>query len=174
MTVTVMVNSSNTNAHNDNTPNNNAANNNNNTNHTHPSSFVINFLFCFVIVLCRVVVSGVAGLTSSEWRKFCNERRVIDSRGFIDGDLIETFLDLSRDTQLEVMHIMNKNNNQKTSTTTTTTTTAAAAANDGGGNNNGDNNNDDNSDNDNDGGGDGGGYTLDEILQRVEEYSRLH
>jgi hypothetical protein len=34
-------------------------------------------------------------ITSYRWRSFTNDRRDEDARGFIDGDLIESFLDLS-------------------------------------------------------------------------------
>jgi DNA damage-binding protein 1 len=43
----------------------------------------------------RKVVRGVGGLEHAEFRAFRSERKVSESRGFVDGDLIETFLDLS-------------------------------------------------------------------------------
>ncbi|KJE89467.1 UV-damaged DNA binding protein, variant [Capsaspora owczarzaki ATCC 30864] len=43
------------------------------------------------------VIKGVGGLNHSAWRSFCNERRLTEAKGFIDGDLIECFLDLPRD-----------------------------------------------------------------------------
>ncbi len=42
----------------------------------------------------RQVVQGVGGLSHEAWRAFANDRRTADAHGFIDGDLIETFLDL--------------------------------------------------------------------------------
>lgn len=46
----------------------------------------------------RDVVKGVGGLSHSQWRAFHNERRSApDSRRFVDGDFVETFLDLPRD-----------------------------------------------------------------------------
>lgn len=43
----------------------------------------------------RKVVRGVGGLDHADFRAFRNERKVSESRGFIDGDLVEAFLDLS-------------------------------------------------------------------------------
>ena len=42
----------------------------------------------------RKVVRGVGGFEHSAWRSFCNERKTTDARGFVDGDLLELFLDL--------------------------------------------------------------------------------
>ena len=47
----------------------------------------------------RKVVKGVGGLSHSEWRSFENERRIgtgrpEEQRLFVDGDLIEQFLEL--------------------------------------------------------------------------------
>eukprot|EP00873_Tetraselmis_striata_P003032 jgi/Tetstr1/423296/TSEL_013995.t1 len=55
----------------------------------------------------RKVVNGVGGLSHAEWRSFENERRTgsgraEEHRNFIDGDLIEQFLDLRRDKMAEV------------------------------------------------------------------------
>ena len=55
----------------------------------------------------RTFVRGVAGLSSLEWRKFSNERRNVDSRGFIDGNLIESFVELSADVQQQIVDLMN-------------------------------------------------------------------
>ncbi|KAF6018029.1 hypothetical protein EB796_023642 [Bugula neritina] len=39
------------------------------------------------------------------WRQFTTERKVIqDCKGFIDGDLIENFLDLSQDKKQDVVN----------------------------------------------------------------------
>lgn len=48
------------------------------------------------------VVKGVGGLSHSEWRSFCNDRRTSEASAFIDGDLIESFLDLPKDKMEEV------------------------------------------------------------------------
>ncbi|XP_074558641.1 DNA damage-binding protein 1a [Curcuma longa] len=42
------------------------------------------------------VIKGVGGLSHEQWRSFNNEKRTADARNFLDGDLIESFLDLSR------------------------------------------------------------------------------
>jgi len=42
----------------------------------------------------RKVVKGVGGLEHTDFRAFRSERRVTECRGFIDGDLVEAFLDL--------------------------------------------------------------------------------
>lgn len=39
----------------------------------------------------------------TSWRSFHTERKTEPSTGFIDGDLIESFLDLSQDKMLEVV-----------------------------------------------------------------------
>jgi len=43
------------------------------------------------------VIKGVGGFSHDEWRAFFNERTPcpVPGRGFLDGDLIESFLDLS-------------------------------------------------------------------------------
>jgi len=48
------------------------------------------------------VIKGVGGFEHSAWRAFKNDKRVRPSRGFIDGDLVESFLDLSRHKMKEV------------------------------------------------------------------------
>ena len=54
-------------------------------------------------------IHGVGGLAHVDWRSFTNEhtRRTQESRGFIDGDLVEMFLDLPRDKMEEVVTLMN-------------------------------------------------------------------
>lgn len=51
--------------------------------------------------LCRVIKS-VGKIEHEAWRSFYNERKHEAMEGFVDGDLIETFLDLSRDKMAEV------------------------------------------------------------------------
>ena len=48
------------------------------------------------------VVPGWGGFPWLQWRAFTNETRSADPRNFIDGDLIETFLDLKPARQAEV------------------------------------------------------------------------
>jgi len=43
------------------------------------------------------VLSGIGGLTHSHWRTFVTEFESVPARRFVDGDLIEAFLDLSPD-----------------------------------------------------------------------------
>jgi DNA damage-binding protein 1 len=43
------------------------------------------------------VIRGIGGLSHSDWRSFTNERKTVASHSFLDGDLIEQFLDLRRD-----------------------------------------------------------------------------
>ncbi|KAH8557053.1 CPSF A subunit region-domain-containing protein [Umbelopsis sp. PMI_123] len=43
------------------------------------------------------VIHGIGGLKHQEFRTFYNEQRTGECRNFIDGDLIETFLDLNPD-----------------------------------------------------------------------------
>lgn len=49
------------------------------------------------------VIKGVGGLNHSEWRSFRNEQKQTPARGFIDGDLIESFLDLKPEKMAEVV-----------------------------------------------------------------------
>eukprot|EP00743_Colponemidia_sp_Colp-15_P005247 GILK01005646.1.p1 GENE.GILK01005646.1~~GILK01005646.1.p1 ORF type:complete len:1143 (+),score=205.41 GILK01005646.1:93-3431(+) len=55
------------------------------------------------------VIKGVGGFIHSEWRSFHNERKTGEARGFLDGDLIESFLDLNREKMDEVVRLMNAN-----------------------------------------------------------------
>lgn len=50
------------------------------------------------------VIRGVGGLRHEDWRSFVNERvpHGRESKGFLDGDLIESFLELRRDKMEEV------------------------------------------------------------------------
>mmetsp|Transcript_28073 Transcript_28073/g.43830 ORF Transcript_28073/g.43830 Transcript_28073/m.43830 type:complete len:992 (-) Transcript_28073:1819-4794(-) len=54
------------------------------------------------------VIKGVGGLRHEDWRSFQNERVPYgrDSKGFIDGDLIESFLDLRRDKMEDVSRMV--------------------------------------------------------------------
>ena len=49
------------------------------------------------------VIKPVGKIEHSFWRSFATERKVEQSEGFIDGDLIESFLDLSNDKMKEVV-----------------------------------------------------------------------
>ena len=48
------------------------------------------------------VIKPVGKIEHSFWRSFATERKVEPCEGFIDGDLIESFLDLSTDKMKEV------------------------------------------------------------------------
>jgi DNA damage-binding protein 1 len=50
----------------------------------------------------KQVVRGVGGFAHDQWRSFSNERKSVPARGFIDGDLIERFLDLKPAQQMQV------------------------------------------------------------------------
>ncbi|KAM5587538.1 hypothetical protein ABKV19_006127 [Rosa sericea] len=50
----------------------------------------------------RKVIKGVGGLSHEQWRSFCNEKKTSDTKNFLDGDLIESFLDLSRGKMDEI------------------------------------------------------------------------
>jgi len=52
------------------------------------------------------VIKGIGGFSHSDWRSFINERKCCEARNFLDGDLIECFLDLRRDKMQEVAAIM--------------------------------------------------------------------
>ncbi|KAL5731679.1 DNA damage-binding protein 1a [Ranunculus cassubicifolius] len=48
------------------------------------------------------VIKGVGGLSHDQWRSFSNEKKTSDAKNFLDGDLIESFLDLSRNRMEEI------------------------------------------------------------------------
>lgn len=52
------------------------------------------------------VVRGVGGFSHEEWRSFTNGRRTSPSSNFVDGDLVESYLDMPRDKQDEVLRHM--------------------------------------------------------------------
>ncbi|CAN6454562.1 unnamed protein product [Victoria cruziana] len=52
------------------------------------------------------VIKGVGGLSHEQWRSFCNEKKVSEARNFLDGDLIESFLDLNRNRMEEISMAM--------------------------------------------------------------------
>jgi DNA damage-binding protein 1 len=55
--------------------------------------------------LCQVIRS-VGKIEHNQWRSFTNERKTELMEGFVDGDLIETFLDLSSEKMTEVSETM--------------------------------------------------------------------
>jgi len=54
----------------------------------------------------RKVIKGVGGLSHEQWRSFNNEKKTVDAKNFLDGDLIESFLDLSRSPMDEISNAM--------------------------------------------------------------------
>ncbi|KAI5671045.1 hypothetical protein M9H77_11409 [Catharanthus roseus] len=54
----------------------------------------------------RRVIKGVGGLSHEQWRSFYNEKKTVDAKNFLDGDLIESFLDLSRARMDEIAKAM--------------------------------------------------------------------
>ncbi|XP_048331269.1 DNA damage-binding protein 1a [Ziziphus jujuba] len=50
----------------------------------------------------RKVIKGVGGLSHEHWRSFSNEKKTVEARNFLDGDLIESFVDLSRSKMDEI------------------------------------------------------------------------
>ncbi|XP_076896669.1 DNA damage-binding protein 1-like [Bidens hawaiensis] len=54
----------------------------------------------------RKVIKGVGGLSHEQWRSFYNEKKTADSRNFLDGDLIESFLDLKKNRMEEIAKAM--------------------------------------------------------------------
>ena len=49
------------------------------------------------------IVKPVGKIEHEFWRSFSTERKTELASGFIDGDLIESFLDLKRDSMLRVV-----------------------------------------------------------------------
>ncbi|KAK3137829.1 hypothetical protein QOZ80_5AG0361010 [Eleusine coracana subsp. coracana] len=52
-------------------------------------------------------IKGVGNLSHEQWRSFHNDKKTAEARSFLDGDLIESFLDLSRNKMEEVAKVMN-------------------------------------------------------------------
>lgn len=53
------------------------------------------------------VIHGVGGFSHADWRSFRNERRQDRSEGFIDGDLIESFLNFPMETASQISLALN-------------------------------------------------------------------
>ena len=56
--------------------------------------------------ILRKVIKGVGGLSHEQWRSFNNEKRTAEAKNFLDGDLIESFLDLNRNKMEDVSRAM--------------------------------------------------------------------
>lgn len=53
------------------------------------------------------VIKGVGGFSHKEWRTFENRRSISEAKNFIDGDLIESFLDLPKVQMAKVVELLN-------------------------------------------------------------------
>ena len=51
-------------------------------------------------------IKGVGNLSHEQWRSFHNDKKTAEAQNFLDGDLIEAFLDLSRSKMEEVSKAM--------------------------------------------------------------------
>ena len=60
-------------------------------------------LLCELEERLTTVIKSVGKIAHSFWRSFTNDAKVEPAEGFIDGDLIESFLDLSRKDMMEVV-----------------------------------------------------------------------
>jgi DNA damage-binding protein 1 len=65
------------------------------------SEETFNFLHSLQKKLAKVIKS-VGNIDHDSWRSFCTSRKSDSCKGFIDGDLVETFLDLPRDKMEQV------------------------------------------------------------------------
>jgi DNA damage-binding protein 1 len=48
------------------------------------------------------VSKGVGGINYEQWQSFSDERKTNDAKNFLDGDSIESFLDLNRNRMEEI------------------------------------------------------------------------
>lgn len=53
------------------------------------------------------VIKGVGGFSHKEWRTFENRRSISEAKNFIDGDLVESFLDLPKPQMAKVVELLN-------------------------------------------------------------------
>jgi DNA damage-binding protein 1 len=58
------------------------------------------------------VVTGVGNFSHSDFRSFHNVQRSVEMRNFIDGDLVEIFLDLSKEDQVAVSELSGVSNSE--------------------------------------------------------------
>lgn len=54
------------------------------------------------------VIKGVGGFSHKEWRTFENRRSISEAKNFVDGDLIESFLDLPKPQMAKVVDLLNR------------------------------------------------------------------
>jgi len=89
----------------------------------------------------RYVVPGVGGLNHLEWRMYHNERRFSSPKNVVDGDLVEHFLDVGKDSMVAVVKLLN---DQLMASTICSAEHPAT------------------------------GYSLEDVIRKVEDISRLH
>ncbi|CAK4097320.1 unnamed protein product [Aphanomyces euteiches] len=53
------------------------------------------------------VIKGVGGFLHKDWRMYESRRHTSEARGFIDGDLVEAFLDLNKPLMQKVVDLLN-------------------------------------------------------------------
>lgn len=110
------------------------------------------YRFFFSLELAvKSVIGSVGGLSHNEWRSFHNERRNTSHKHFIDGDLVETFLDISRENQIVITRQLNDDLNIRYSINSSSSSSA--------------NQSDTKREY---------SYSVEEVLRIVEDISRLH
>jgi DNA damage-binding protein 1 len=66
------------------------------------------FKFVSALEKCiQSVVHGIGGLSHVEWRSFVNDRKYGSKLNFVDGDLVEMFLELSVSDMAKVVSLLN-------------------------------------------------------------------
>jgi len=93
------------------------------------------------------VIQGVGGLQHNLWRSYTSHRRQARARNFIDGDLVESFLDLPREKMDEVLQFMKEGPPASQSDDVITRTGASNSSEE---------------------------LTVDRVCRRVEEMTRMH
>jgi DNA damage-binding protein 1 len=73
-------------------------------------------------------VRGIGGLKHDDYRAFQNERCVTVQRNTIDGDIVESFLDLSSGDKVDVMRLLNNNLGKSALNASTESDVARAAS----------------------------------------------
>ncbi|TKY60195.1 DNA damage-binding protein 1a [Spatholobus suberectus] len=54
----------------------------------------------------KKIIKGVGGISHEQWRSFNNEKKTVEARNFLDGDLIESFLDVNNSKTDEISKAM--------------------------------------------------------------------
>jgi hypothetical protein len=75
----------------------------------------------------KCVIGMIGGLSHNDWRSFYNERRSAPHKNFIDGDIVESFIDMSRDNQVVIVRQLNDELNALAAPPTVTGLASAAA-----------------------------------------------